>query len=148
MFQSDMEALRAQPVDEGEAPVSSVQVLTKVLPQNSSQHFLKNVGIKLVASKKSSSSVERELREKLAASEANSAAQQAKLEDLKKKSEEAADQLARTQKEMEEYKKAVDENNELMRRLFQFGARGSSSTMIVVGSCCSLGCSFWPSGSC
>jgi len=62
-----MEALRAEPVAEGETAVSSVQVVSQVLSQNSSNHFLKSVGIKPVASSKSSSSNESELREELAA---------------------------------------------------------------------------------
>jgi molecular chaperone GrpE (heat shock protein) len=128
MFQSDMEALRAQPVPEGEAAASSVQVLTKVLSNSSSQNFLKNVGIKPVATKKSSSVVENELREQLAAAQQNSTAQQAELEALRKKSEEAEERLARTQQKMEEYKKSCDENNELMRRFFEMQKRGPSST--------------------
>lgn len=128
MFQSDMEALRAEPVPEGEAAASSVQVLTKVLSNSSSQNFLKNVGIKPVATKKSSSVVENELREQLAAAQQNSTAQQAELEALRKKSEEAEERLARTQQKMEEYKKSCDENNELMRRFFEMQKRGPSST--------------------
>jgi hypothetical protein len=50
-----------------------------------------------VATKKSSSVVENELREQLAAAQENSTAQQAELEALRKKSEEAEERLARTQ---------------------------------------------------
>jgi hypothetical protein len=39
-----MEALRTEPVSEGEMSASSVQVMSKVLSQNSSNLFLKNVG--------------------------------------------------------------------------------------------------------
>jgi hypothetical protein len=62
-----MEALRAQPVAEGETAASSVQVVSQVLSQNSSSIFLKSVGMKPVASSKSSSTNESELREELAA---------------------------------------------------------------------------------
>jgi hypothetical protein len=54
IFQSDMEALRAEPVAEGEMPASSVQLVSKVLSQSSSHQFLKSVGIKTPASSKSS----------------------------------------------------------------------------------------------
>ena len=66
-FQSNMEALRTEPVAKGEIAVSSVQVVSQVLSQNSSNLFLKSVGIKPVPSSKSSSSNESELREQLAA---------------------------------------------------------------------------------
>jgi len=126
-----MEALRAEPVAEGETAVSSVQVVSQVLSQNSSNHFLKSVGIKPVASSKSSSSNESELREELAA-EAK-AAVQGEIDDLKKRSEEAEEKLARTQKEMEEYKKlteintkAMEENNALLKHILAIN-NGSST---------------------
>ena len=83
IFQLNMQALRAEPVAEGETPPSSVQVVSKVLSQNSSHHFLKSVGIKTPTSSKSSSSKESELREELAAEAA--AAVQVELDELKKK---------------------------------------------------------------
>ena len=44
---SKMEALKAQAPAEGEAPLSSAEVVSKVLSQNSSKttSFLKNIGI-------------------------------------------------------------------------------------------------------
>ncbi|XP_012704541.1 uncharacterized protein LOC101768278 [Setaria italica] len=119
---TNMEALRAQPVAEGETRVSSVQVVSQVLPKNSSNSFLKSVGIKPVGtSQASSSSNEIELREQLAA-EAKAAVQD-ELEDLKKRSEEAEEKLARTERELEEMKKlteintkAMEENNALLKR--------------------------------
>jgi hypothetical protein len=53
-----MEALRTEPVFEGEMPASSVQVASKVLSQNSSNLFLKNVGFQTPPSSKSVSSNE------------------------------------------------------------------------------------------
>jgi hypothetical protein len=71
-----------------------------VLSQNSSHIFLKSVGIKPVASSKSSSSNESELLEQLTA-EATAAVVQGELDDLKKRSEEEAEEkLARTQQEL------------------------------------------------
>jgi hypothetical protein len=62
-----MEAWRADPVPEGETGVCSVQVVSEVLPKNSSNHFLKSLSIKPVGSSKASSSNENELREQLVA---------------------------------------------------------------------------------
>lgn len=136
-----MEALRAEPVAEGETPVSSVQVVSKVLSQNSSHHFLKNVGIKPVASSRSSSSNESELREQLAAEKQASAAVQGELNDLKRRSEEAEEKLARTQKDLEEYKKlteinnkAVEENNALLKRILSLGIASSSTWALLVAA--------------
>ena len=93
-----------------------------MLSNNSSNIFLRSVGIKAVASSEASSSNESELREELAA-EAR-ATVQTELEELKKKSEEVEEKLARQQKEMEEMKKmseitkkALEENNVLIKRL-------------------------------
>ena len=126
-----MEALRAQPVAEGETAASSVQVVSQVLSQNSSSIFLKSVGMKPVASSKSSSTNESELREELAAQA--TAAVQTELDELRKRSEEAEEKLARTEREMEEMKKlaeknnkAVEENNALLRRILSLNA-GSST---------------------
>lgn len=128
-----MEALRAQPIAEGETPVSSVQVVSQVLSQKSSHIFLKSVGIKPVASSKSSSSNESELREQLSAEA--TAAVQGELDDLKKRSEEAEEKLARTQKELEEYKKlteknnkAMEENNALLKLILSINNGNASST--------------------
>jgi len=65
-----------------------------------------------VASSKSSSSNESELREQLAAEA--TAAVQGEIDELRKRSEEAEEKLARTQKEMEEYKKLIEINNKAM----------------------------------
>ncbi|XP_066390771.1 uncharacterized protein [Miscanthus floridulus] len=129
---SNMEALRTEPVAEGETAVSSVQVVSQVLSQNSSNLFLKSVGIKPVpSSKSSSSSNESELREQLAAEAM--AAVQGEIDELRKRSEEAEEKLARTQKEMEEYKKlteinnkAMEENNALLKRILAINNASST----------------------
>jgi molecular chaperone GrpE (heat shock protein) len=103
IFQSDMEALRAEPIAEGEMSASSVQLVSKVMSQNSSHQFLKRIGIKTSASSNSSSSNESELQEQLAAEA--TAAVQGELDQLRKKCEEAEEQQTRTRRELEEYKK-------------------------------------------
>jgi len=96
--------------------------VSQVLPKNSSNHFLKSLGIKPVGSSKASSLNENELREQLAA-EAR-AAVQTKLQELKQKSVEAEKKLAMQEEKMEEMKKmseitnkALEENNVLIKRL-------------------------------
>jgi molecular chaperone GrpE (heat shock protein) len=133
IFQSDMEALRAEPVAEGEMPASSVQLVSKVLSQNSSHQFPKSVGIKTPASSKSASSNQSELREQLAA-EATTAIQ-GELDQLRKKCEEAEEQQARTQRELEEYKKIkeknskeMEETNVLIKMLLSLHGNTSSSS--------------------
>jgi molecular chaperone GrpE (heat shock protein) len=101
-----------------------------VLSQNSSNLFLKSVGIKPVPSSKSSSSNESELQEQLAAEA--TAAVQGEIDELRKRSEEAEEKLAMTQKEMEEYKKlteinkAMEENNALLKRILAINNASST----------------------
>jgi len=84
-----------------------------------------------VPSSKSSSSNESELREQLA-TEATTAVQ-GEIDELRKRSEEAEEKLARTQKEMEEYKKlteinnkAMEENNALLKRILAINNASST----------------------
>jgi len=84
-----------------------------------------------VPSSKSSSSNESELREQLAAKA--TAAVQGEIDELRKRSEEAEEKLARTQKEMEEYKKlteinnkAMEENNALLKRILAINNASST----------------------
>jgi len=121
-----MEALRVAPVAKGETVVSSVQVVSQALSKNSSNSFLKNVGIKPVASSNSAASKE-ELREQLAA-EAKAAVQD-EIDELKKRTEEAEEKMERTQREMEDMKKlaeanqkAMEENNALLKRILSLNS--------------------------
>jgi len=100
--------LRAQPVPEGDAPVSSVEVISMVLPQNSSNQFLKSVGITTPGSNKSTSTNESELREQLAA-EARAAVQD-ELDDLRRRSEEAEAKMAKTQQDLDLIKQMLANN--------------------------------------
>jgi hypothetical protein len=85
-----MEALRAEPIPEREIPASSVQVMSKVLSQHSSNQFLKSVGLQAPTSSKSGSSHESELREQLAV-EATTAVQ-GELDELRKKIQDAEEE--------------------------------------------------------
>jgi molecular chaperone GrpE (heat shock protein) len=128
-----MEALRTEPVSEGEMPASSMQVVSKVLSQNSSNLFLKNVGFQTPPSSKSVSSNECQLREQLAAEA--TAAVQGELDDLRKKIQDAEEDWARTQKDLEGYKKLTEKNikemteiNLLLKKIFSLQGNASSST--------------------
>jgi len=103
-----MEALRAQHVPEGDTPVSSVEVISKMLPQNSSNQFLKSVGITTPGSSKSTSTNESELREQLAA-EARAAVQD-EIDDLRRRSEEAEAKMAKIQQDLDLIKQMLCNN--------------------------------------
>jgi molecular chaperone GrpE (heat shock protein) len=128
-----MEALRTEPISECEMPASSVQVVSKVLSQNSSNLFLKNVSFQTPPSSKLVSSNESQLREQLAAEVM--AAVHGELDDLRKKIQDAEEDRARTKKELEEYKKLTEKNikemaetNFLLKKLFSLQGNASSST--------------------
>jgi hypothetical protein len=100
ILQTEMEALRAEPIPEGEMPASNMQVMSKVLSQHNSNQFLKSVGLQTPTSSKSGSSHASELRKQLAA-EATTAVQ-GELDDLRKKIQDAEEERSRTQRELEE----------------------------------------------
>ncbi|KAG2579277.1 hypothetical protein PVAP13_6NG243103 [Panicum virgatum] len=64
---SEMEALKAAAVPDGEEPMSSAQVVAKVLTEDSSMSnsFLKNTGLQSGCSSRSATSTEMDLREQL-----------------------------------------------------------------------------------
>ena len=103
-----MQALRAQPVPEGDTAVSSVEVISKVLPQNSSNQFLKSVGITTPGSSKSTSTNESELREQLAA-EARAAVQD-EIDELRRRSEAAEAKMEKTQQDLDLIKQMLCNN--------------------------------------
>lgn len=116
---SQMETLKAAPVPNGEEPISSAQIVAKVLTEDSSMSntFLKNAGLQSRCSSRSVSSTERELREQLETERQAKAALQEQVDALKMKSEIADENLAKTQKKLDETTKIVEENNMLLRRL-------------------------------
>jgi hypothetical protein len=78
-----MEALRAEPVADGTPPLTSAQVVSKVLSQGRSKGtFLKNDGIQ-ASSSRSRSSGEDVLRSQLAAEKEGSAVLHEQMEELK-----------------------------------------------------------------
>ena len=101
-----METMQAEPVADGQQPITSDDVICKVLcvhqgkasSQGSGNNlFLKNASIQ-TSSTKIETSVERILQEQLAAEQESSAALINQVDELKRKTE-------KTKRELEEYKK-------------------------------------------
>ena len=122
-----MEALKAAAVPDGEEPMSSAQVVAKVLTEDSSMSnsFLKNTGLQSGCSSRSASSTERDLREQLEAEWQANAALQEEVDALKKKSEIADENLAKTQRQLDLTTKTAEENNMLLRRLLTLNGNSS-----------------------
>jgi len=117
--QSKMEALKAQAPAEGEAPLSSAEVVSKVLSQNSSKttSFLKNISIQPTTSTTEATAKERALQEELAAERQASAALREEVNALKEKSQRTDEALERTENKLLQTQRAMDENNVLLRRI-------------------------------
>ncbi|KAG2589133.1 hypothetical protein PVAP13_5NG255400 [Panicum virgatum] len=120
-----MEALKAMPPAEGNAVVSSAEVVSKVLPKNSSNIFLKNIA------------KERALEAQLSAERQGSALLQEEMIVLKQKSHSTEQALEKTRRELEEYKRQVEENkkateetNALMRRFFMINSGANSGPSV------------------
>ncbi|CAO2187745.1 unnamed protein product [Urochloa humidicola] len=117
-----MQAIMAEPTDEGQAPKTATEAVAEVL---SSTRFLQNVGLETSAPKKSGTDARvQELEAQVQAEGQESEAlrsqiqyQQNQLEALTTKIEEseAADQ--KRQEELCSLKKEIDETNSLLRRL-------------------------------
>ena len=140
-FQSEMEALKAAAVPDGEEQMSSAQVVAKVLTEDSSMSntFLKNTGLQSGCSSKSASSTERDLREQLEADRWAKAALEEQLATLKKKSEVTEENLAKAQRQLDETtkiaeetqrcleqtEKTAQENNIILHRFLSFNGNSS-----------------------
>jgi len=105
-----MEALKAMPPAEGNAVVSSAEVVSKVLPKNSSNIFLKNIGVQPISPTKAPTAKERVLEAQLSAERQGSALLQEEVIVLKQKSQSTDEALEKTRRELEEYKRQVEEN--------------------------------------
>ena len=101
-----METMQAEPIANGQQPITSADVICKVLyihqgkaPSQGSGNnlFLKNAGIQ-TSSTRTKTSAERMLQEQLAAKQESSAALVDQVDELKRKTK-------KTKREFEEYKK-------------------------------------------
>ena len=132
-----MEALKAMPPAEGNAVVSSAEVVSKVLPKNSSNIFLKNIGVQPISPTKAPTAKERVLKAQLSAERQGSALLQEEVIVLKQKSQSTDEALEKTRRELEEYKRQVEENkkateetNALMRRFFMINSGANSGPSV------------------
>ncbi|CAN6203692.1 unnamed protein product [Urochloa humidicola] len=130
-----MEAIVAEPAEEGQVQKTLIEAVAEVLPSSS---FLQSVGLLQAALKRSarSAAAERvkELEAEVEAEKQGSAvlrdkvdSQQDELEILKRKVEESeaarekqSEEIENLKKQAEENKKQADETNALLRRLFSF----------------------------
>jgi molecular chaperone GrpE (heat shock protein) len=120
-----MEALKDQQLAEGSALVSSAEVVSAVLHKNSSNIFLKNIGMQPISPTKQPTTKERVLQEQLANERQGAAALQAEVDLLKQKSKEIEEALERTQRDMQEYKRTMEENSTLLQTVLRLnGAAG------------------------
>ncbi|PUZ50859.1 hypothetical protein GQ55_6G100100 [Panicum hallii var. hallii] len=119
--------MRAEVGADGQPPLPSAKVVSKVLSENSSNTtFLKNAGV-ATPSSKSPSAGEEALHEELAAERQGSAVLHQELEELKKKSEENDEALARTQRQYGELKKQQEDCNRILSHLLTQNHLGISS---------------------
>ena len=114
-------------VPDGEEPISSAQIVAKVLTKDSSMSniFLKNAGLQPRCSSRLVLSIERELQEQLEAEQQAKAALQEEVEALKKKNDLAEENLAKTQRRLDQTIKTAEENNMLLRRLLTLNGNSS-----------------------
>jgi molecular chaperone GrpE (heat shock protein) len=134
ILQTEMEALRAEPILEGDR-YASIQCAGRVEGSLSAQlqPILDEFGLQTPTSSKSGSSHESELREQVAAEVTT--AVQGELDDIRKKIQDAEEERSRTQRELEEYKKITEQNtkemvetNLLIKKLLSLQGNASSST--------------------
>ena len=112
-----METKRAQAVADGQAPLPSAEVVSKVLSHNSSNNtFLKNAGLSTPSSK-SSLAREAVLRRELNAQKQSSAVLHEHLEQIKKKTEAEEEVLERTASPFDELQKHEQESHLMLQKL-------------------------------
>ena len=106
-----METMQARAVADGQAPLPSTQVVSKVLSQNSSNNtFLKNVGLSTPSSK-SSPAHEAALHWELNAQKQSSAVLHDHQEELRKKTAATEEVLERTARLFDELQKQEQESH-------------------------------------
>ena len=121
-----METIRAEVVADGQPPMTSVEVVSKVISLTTSTLiFFKNIGIS-TPSLKTPSTAEQALRQ-LAIEKQGEAAIHDQVVDLKKRSEVAEEALATTHRQFEELKKQQEESNLILERILMVRIAGTPS---------------------
>ncbi|KAG2549654.1 hypothetical protein PVAP13_9KG417800 [Panicum virgatum] len=122
-----METIRAEAVADGQPPMTSAEVVSKVISLTSSTFiFFKNIGIS-TPSLKTPSTAEQALRQQLAIEKQGEAAIHDQVVDLKKRSEAAEEALATTHRQFEELKKQQEESNLILERILMVSIAGTPS---------------------
>lgn len=122
-----MEIIRAEAVADGQAPLSSAEVVSKVIsPDSSNSTFFKNAGLS-TRSLKPPSAVEQALLEELAAQKQKEAAITEEFTEVRKRIEAAEEALLKTQQLYEDMKKQQEENNLDLMKILQASIAGISS---------------------
>ena len=122
-----METIRAEPVADGQAPLSSAEVDSKViLPDSSNSTFFKNAGLS-TRSLKPLSVVEQALLEDLAAQKQKEAAITEEFAEVRKRSEAAESALVKIQQLYEDMKRRQEENHLILQKILQTSIAGISS---------------------
>ncbi|CAN6362614.1 unnamed protein product [Urochloa humidicola] len=117
----DMEAIVAEPVQDGQQPKSSAEVVSEVLPQSST--FLRNVGLQLASKKSSGGTVSvqvQDLQAQLEAEKQEATGLRQELHSLKLKAQESKATMERQSEEIESLKKTTQETNALLRQMISF----------------------------
>ena len=122
-----METIRAEAVADGQAPLSSAEVVSKVIsPDSSNSTFFKNAGLS-THSLKPPSAAEQALLEELAAQKQKEAAITEEFAEVRKRSEAAEAALLKNQQLYDEMKKRQEENNLVLQRISHANVAGMSS---------------------
>ena len=116
-----MDTIRAEPVQEGQQPKSDIQVVAQVLPQSST--FLQNIGLQYSSGTSSRGVVAsqvQELQAQLESEKQEKSGLQLQVDTLKMHAEESKATMAKQSEEIQNLKKAQEENNNLLRQLINF----------------------------
>ena len=112
-----MKTIRAEAVADGQAPLSSAEVVSKVIsPDSSNSTFFKNAGLS-TRSLKPPSATELALLEELAAQKQKEAAITKEFAEVRKRSEATKAVLLKTQQLYDEMKKQQEDNNLVLQRI-------------------------------
>ncbi|KAG2629011.1 hypothetical protein PVAP13_3KG315700 [Panicum virgatum] len=124
-----METIWAKTSADGQAPLSSAEVVSKVIsPDSSNSTFFKNAGLS-TRSLKPLSAAEQALLEELAAQKQKEATITEEFAEVRKRSEAAEEALLKIQQLYEDMKKRQEENNLVLQRILQANVVGISSQL-------------------
>ena len=122
-----LETIQAEAVADGQAPLSSAEVVSKVIsPDNSNSTFFKNAGLS-TRSLKPPSAAEQALLEELAAQKQKEVAITKEFAEVRKRSVAAESALVKTQQLYKDRKKRQEENYLVLQRILQASVVGTSS---------------------